>query len=119
MEYSIMTEDGEAECIICFDKSDILNKVHPIEKYYIMPNCGCTYNVHANCLKQWQQQQIATQININGTRELLCLYCNSPVTEINKSWCSDTTILKIKITCLVVGLIIMLLILFHLMGLKF
>ena len=45
MDYNTMEEE-RVECIICFDQSTCCNRVQPIENFYILPSCDCSYNVH-------------------------------------------------------------------------
>lgn len=71
---------GSEECIICFEGSLEKNKVEPIENIYIMPHCYCSYNIHSNCINEWQhiQSQQEQPQNYNPIR-FYCLKCNSPV----------------------------------------
>jgi len=66
------------ECIICFEGSTDKDKVEPIENFYIMPDCYCSYNVHSKCINEWQHIQQQQVIN-RDMRKFYCLKCNSKV----------------------------------------
>ncbi len=67
------------ECIICFEGSTEEEKVEPIENFYIMPDCYCSYNVHSKCIKEWQHIQQQQQITNYDKTKFYCLKCNSQV----------------------------------------
>ena len=90
MEYNIMPdtsieiENNDNECIICFEGPNNENILQTIDKFYIMPDCACSYNIHPKCIREWQRiklQQQSSRLGIYHSRQLYCLKCNSKVVE--------------------------------------
>ena len=67
------------ECIICFEGPTEEGKVEPIDNFYIMPDCYCSYNVHSKCIQEWQHIQQQQQVLNRDRRKFYCLKCNSRV----------------------------------------
>lgn len=119
MDYNTMEEE-RVECIICFDQSTCCNRVQPIENFYILPSCDCSYNVHPGCIKEWQIIQQQEQTERFRTRELFCLKCNSPVTIRENCWqtpqCRNNMHILCIIYCSIGGVTLILLLMAFLAG---
>jgi len=104
------------ECIICFEESNDHDKVEPIEKFYIMPHCYCSYNVHSNCINEWQHIQQQQVIN-HDRRMFYCLKCNSRVLlkakserkNIDENWRKNNMQVVCVIISCIAGIILLML----------